>query len=68
MYEAYTCYGYLTEVICGTEQSVSLQWLEEVLTAAITRHMKESGKRQEGFTKGKWCLTNLIALCDETTC
>ncbi|GAB0203189.1 hypothetical protein GRJ2_002784500 [Grus japonensis] len=43
--------------------------MEQVLLRAITSQMKHViGKSQSGFTKGKSCLTKLIAFCDQVTC
>ncbi|KAK4809950.1 LOW QUALITY PROTEIN: hypothetical protein QYF61_002907 [Mycteria americana] len=43
--------------------SVPVKVMEQILLGAITRQMKHViGKSQDGFTKGKSCLTNPIAL------
>lgn len=45
--------------------------MEQGLVEAISRYIKDkevSGESQDGFTKGKSHLTNLITLCDETIC
>ncbi|CAM5151289.1 unnamed protein product [Natator depressus] len=44
--------------------------MEQVLKESILKHLKERKvitNSQHGFTKGKSCLTNLIAFYDETT-
>ncbi|CAM5146686.1 unnamed protein product [Natator depressus] len=44
--------------------------MEQVLKESILKHLEERKvirNRQHGFTKGKSCLTNLIAFCDEIT-
>ena len=44
--------------------------MQPILLDAVPRHM-ENGEviadRQHGFTKGKSCLTNVVALCDAVT-
>ncbi|GAB0182615.1 mitochondrial enolase superfamily member 1 [Grus japonensis] len=43
--------------------------MEQILLGAITSQMKHMiGKSQHRFTKGKLCLTNLIAFYDKVTC
>ena len=43
--------------------------MERILLGAITRQMKHvTGKSQHGFTKGKLCLTNLIAFYNKVSC
>ncbi|GAB0178642.1 mitochondrial enolase superfamily member 1 [Grus japonensis] len=43
--------------------------MERILLGGITSQMKHvTGKRQHGFTKGKSCLTNLVAFYDKVTC
>ncbi|KAK4806645.1 hypothetical protein QYF61_021241 [Mycteria americana] len=43
--------------------------IERILLGAITSQMKHViGKSQHGFTKGKSCLTHLIAFYDKATC
>lgn len=44
--------------------------MEELTLETISRHIKKMKgirRRQHGFTKGKPCLTNLRAFCDEMT-
>ncbi|CAM4611188.1 unnamed protein product [Lepidochelys kempii] len=44
--------------------------MEQVLKESILKHLEEMKvirNSQHGFTKGKSCLTNLIAFCDEIT-
>ncbi|CAM4606561.1 unnamed protein product [Caretta caretta] len=44
--------------------------MEQALKETILKHLEERKvirKSQHGFTKGKSCLTNLIAFCDEIT-
>jgi len=42
--------------------------MERIIPGAITSQMKHVlGKSQHGFTKGKLCLTNLIAFGDKVT-
>ncbi|PKU39747.1 rna-directed dna polymerase from mobile element jockey- hypothetical protein [Limosa lapponica baueri] len=40
--------------------------MEQILLGAITSQV--IGKSQHGFTKGKLCLTKLIAFYDKVTC
>jgi len=43
--------------------------VEQILRKALTSQMKHvTGKIQQGFTKGKSCLTNLTTLYDKVTC
>ncbi|CAM4713200.1 unnamed protein product [Lepidochelys kempii] len=44
--------------------------MEQVLKESVLKHLEERKvirNSQHGFTKGKSCLTNLIAFCDEIT-
>ena len=43
--------------------------MEWILLGDITSQMKHViGKSQQGFTKGRSCLTNLVAFYDKVTC
>lgn len=44
--------------------------MEHILQEIVLQHMENKevfDDRQNGLTKGKSCLTNLIAFCDEVT-
>ncbi|CAM4631378.1 unnamed protein product [Lepidochelys kempii] len=50
--------------------SVPGKFMEQVLKESILKYLEERKvirNSQHGFTKGKSCLTNLIAFCDEIT-
>lgn len=52
-----------------TLTSIPVKVMERILLGAITSQMKHViGKSQHGFTKGNWCLTNLIAFYDKVSC
>lgn len=45
--------------------SVPRKVMEKMLLESISKHMKVIGISQHGFTKGKSCLSNLIAAYSE---
>ncbi|GAB0204347.1 coiled-coil domain-containing protein 171 [Grus japonensis] len=50
--------------------SISGKVMEQLILGVINKHVEEKvviGSGQHGFTKGKSCLTNLIAFCDGMT-
>jgi len=44
--------------------------MEQLVLDAVSRQLEEKKvirSSQHGFTKGRWCLTNLVSFCDVIT-